>query len=60
MGLQRHPRAQITALAHNELDKMVIDLIGKHKLTYGELQSILAQIQLAWAGWQIKDERETP
>jgi hypothetical protein len=56
--MTRHQRAAVYDFAHNELDKFVIDLCDKYKLTYGELFGILGQVMCSWARWQVKDERE--
>lgn len=58
-GIQLHPRWRITSLAHNELDKAVINIVEKHGLTYGELFNILGQILCSWSKCQVKEERKS-
>lgn len=55
--MKLHPRVLICQFAHNELDGAVSDVIAKHHLTYGELFSILSQIQATWSRYAIRDER---
>ena len=57
MSRKIHPRYFIATRAYLEIDTAVSAAIEKHQLTYGELMHCLARVMQAWAGWQIKDER---
>lgn len=55
--MKLHHRVPIVHKAHNELDEMVSCIIKKYELTYGELYSIINQVQASWITYQIRDER---
>ena len=53
-----HYRTRETNEAHSEIAEAVCRAVEKHELTYAELAYYLAQITLAWAANDVKDERK--
>lgn len=58
MSIKLHPRVQIYQRARNDIDAAVSEALRKNPdLTYLELAGILNDIQRAWIGYGIRDER---
>jgi hypothetical protein len=55
--MKLHPRVPIVQQAHNELGLATIEIVNKYDLTFGELFSVLNQIEASWLKYCIRDER---
>jgi hypothetical protein len=55
--MKLHPRVPFVQKAHNELAAAVSEIIKKYELTYGELWSVLNEVEASWIKYCIRDER---
>jgi hypothetical protein len=58
MSIQLSPRHHPVSEGRHEISTAVSAAIKAHDLTYAEITSILADEMRAWAGYNMKDERE--
>lgn len=52
-----HERHEPTAIANCEFNTALAEIIGKHKLSYGELFAMLSSAMAQWAKYLVRDER---
>ena len=55
--MSMHPRYEVTQAASREIGRAISQSVRAHKLTYGEITSILASELASFAKFQIRDER---
>ena len=54
---QQHPRVAEVQQAETAVRAALQSAIAAHNLTYGEITTVLSRALLAWAGYQVDDER---
>ena len=57
MSLKLHPRTTIVEKADSELSRLLLDLVKKHDLTYGEIFALISRQISEYAKYQIRTER---